>query len=461
MKKTILYLFSLIALGALMSSCEDKIDDTENVSVNTWILSQMRTYYLWTDNLPSKPSLTPKPEDFFESILYKSEDRFSWIQNATELQNSLNGVSKATGFEMILYKTSETSSNLIGQILYVFPNTPASRAGLKRGDLFTKVNNQTLTLSNYYDLLFGANSSTQNIGFVTYSKDNGFVNSKTVSIVTEEITEDPIMIDSVYNLGGKKIGYFAYKNFIPDPGDKSLVYDKKIDNIFAKFKSQAISELVLDLRLNTGGAVTSAVKLASLIVKNATSNDVLLRQKYNNLLTNEIRNEEGDKAFYTNFSTQANNVGSTISKLVVLTGKHTASASELIINGLRPYMQVVLVGDTTYGKNVGSITITDDTKKISWGIQPIIVKIYNAKNESDYTNGFIPTIPQKDNSLILYPFGDLREPLLRTAITKVYGIELPAIPTTSTTKALKGRALNEIANSVSYRLGAYTTSMDR
>ena len=468
MKKIFFYLFSFFVLCLIFNSCGNKKDDpipsvivndtlSRYYDANKWILSQMGIYYYWTDKLPTNPTLSVEPEAFFESLLYKAEDRFSWIQNAADLQNSLNGINKSTGFEMKLYRIAEGSDKLIGQVLYVFPNTPASRAGIKRGDIFTMVNDQVITISNYEELLFGDNSSTQKIGFVTIS-ENGFNYSKTVTIVTEEITENPIMLDSVYTLGSKKIGYFAYKNFIPDPGNKTLVYDNKMIEIFGKFKSAGINELVLDLRLNTGGAITSAVKLASLIVKGATSNDILLREKYNTLLTNEIRSSEGDAAFYTKFSNQANNVGSLISKLVVLTSNHTASASELIINGLRPYMDVVLIGDITYGKNVGSITITDSKKKITWGLQPIIVKLFNKNNESDYTKGFVPNYVDIDNHLDLFPFGDLREPLLRIAITKVYGIALDDIVPLKA----KGQGFgNEVATSVSFKRNAYTTSMDK
>jgi C-terminal processing protease CtpA/Prc len=340
----------------------------------------------------------------------------------------------------------------------VFPNTPASRAGVKRGDLFTKINGTTLTVSNYVDLLFGANSSTLNIGFVNYVNKE-YVDVKTTQIITAEIIENPIMLDSVYTINGKKIGYFAYKNFIPDPGDSSLVYDNKMNAIFGKFKSEGINELVLDLRLNTGGSVSSAIKLASLIVHGATQNDILLHSKYNTLLTNELRSYKGESAFYEKFNSAANNVGSTISRLVVLTGKHTASASELIINGLRPYMQVITVGDTTYGKNVGSITITDDSKKITWGLQPIIVKLFNKNNESDYTHGFVPTIYDADNKLVLYQFGDLREPLLREAITQVYGIPLDNVaPLKAKQKSSLGR---EVGNSLAHHPGAYSTIMNR
>jgi carboxyl-terminal processing protease len=110
-------------------------------------------------------------------------------------------------------------------------------------------------------------------------------------------------------------------------------------------------------------------------------------------------------------------------RVYILTGSRTASASELIINGLKPFMDVYLVGDTTIGKNVASISIYDDQDpENKWGMQPIVAKLFNSQGQSDYSHGFIPQIIDHDNSLYLYPLGDAREALLSKAIEQITGI---------------------------------------
>jgi C-terminal processing protease CtpA/Prc len=106
----------------------------------------------------------------------------------------------------------------------------------------------------------------------------------------------------------------------------------------------------------------------------------------------------------------------------ILTSSRTASASELIINALKPFMEVFLIGDKTYGKNVGSISLFEENDpKNQWGLQPIVVKVYNSLDQSDYSTGFTPDVLHKDNSLYLYPLGDPREALLSQAIGQITG----------------------------------------
>jgi carboxyl-terminal processing protease len=440
MKRKSLLFISVLSLSAFLFSCHDKGDSTDYTDTNKWILSNLQTYYYWADNIPSKYNLALKPDTFFESLLYTTEDRFSWIEDdAQTLINSLNGVTKSCGFEMKLYLMQSGSTNIIGQVTYVAPNTPASKGGLVRGDLFTKVNGSTLTTSNYSTLLSSDNLA---LGLVTYDGTTTTARN-TISMVAEQIEEDPVVLDTVYTIGSSTIGYFVYKNFISDPGDDTEKYDKEMEAAFGRFKAKGIDELILDFRFNTGGAITSAIKLASLVGKDVTTSDVFVHYQYNNLLNTELTKEYGADYFYEKFVSEANSVGSQISRVTILTSNWTASASELIINGLRPYMTVNLVGQTTYGKNVGSITIYDKTGKINWAMQPIILKLFNKLDQSDYTNGFSVDYTNYDNNRILYPLGDTRETMLNMALTNVYGL---AVKKSALKQATVG---NVISNSIS------------
>lgn len=400
--------------------------------MNDWILENMQEIYYWNNKLPANPDKTLAPKAFFDSILNKYDatsnptgDRFSWIEESgDELKASLSGQTTTTGIEYNLFLRTSGSTGVIAQVLYVLPNSPAQKAGLKRGDIISKVNGQTLSTTNYADLLFSGTTYTFGLASATTS---GLVDTdKTISVTATTYQENPVYLDSVYTIGSKKVGYLVYNQFVPGAnGSNAGEYDAQVDAVFGKFKAQGVNELVLDLRYNPGGYVSSSTNLASLIGKGISSGKLFYRQEWNSTITPELQKEYGSSFFVENFLNKAQNIGGNLSRVFVLTTGHTASASELIINGLRPYMPVVTIGTTTYGKNVGSITKTDGTGKIKWGIQPIVFKSYNSAGQSDYSTGFTPTVEVKE-PLNLLPLGDTKEAFLSAALTQITGGTSPA-----------------------------------
>jgi carboxyl-terminal processing protease len=419
-------LLASCALVLLAVACKDDNDggNANNQHVNDWILENMQAVYLWNDDLPTKTNKNLDPSDYFESLLYDG-DRFSWIQdNYQDLLNSLQGISKEAGYEFALYRDGDTN-NVLAQILYVKPNSPAATAGLKRGDVFTQVNNTQITVSNYQTLL----SSLGENHTLTYRAINveaqQWNDPVTVSLTTVQYQENPNHFHTVIERGEHTIGYYVY-NFFASGAGSGNEYDTEMESIISDFQAAGVTDLVLDLRFNSGGSEVSALNLASLLGKNVDNTKVFMKKEYNAGVKQEILNDPdgGPSALTVNFQNKAANVGNLLqnSRLYILTGSRTASASELIINGLRPYMDVFLVGDTTYGKNVGSISIYDkDDASNKWGMQPIIVKVYNAQDKSDYDGGFYPNIIDPDNNMLLYPLGDTREHLLAKAIGEITG----------------------------------------
>lgn len=459
MKKRQLFSILLILVTAFFISCKDNEDDTNNSSnetINKWIYDNMEQYYLWNNQLRTNPDYSLTPGNFFKSILYTKEDRFSWIQdNYEDLINGLNGVeSQEIGFDYMFWQSSSAGRIYI-EVLYPKKGTDATAKGLLRGDLITSVNGQEITTSNYTTILSGSSSYTFN---VCKNLGNWKLSAPTTITVvpSSNYSEDPVYLAKTIKTNNGNAGYFVYNFFANDKGDESYLYSKEMTNVFNKFIDDGVSNLILDLRYNSGGAASSALILASALVKSRTTSNVFAAYTYNSGLTAYLQKEYGASSSYfrdnfiDNFTAKDNvsvsipKLGDKLNHIYILTGKYTASASELIINGLKPYMNITLIGDTTYGKNVGSISIYDEGSKTNkWGIQPIITKIYNSKGQSDYSTGFVPDYYADDyydetgNARIHKSLGDESENLLAIALKYING------EITSSNKQTKSRILNQ------------------
>ena len=396
---------------------------TGDAAVNDWIYEVMKTNYYWTDKMPAKDQLglVQKPDSYFDTILFQKDvtDRFSWIQeSAAELKASFQGVSKSYGFRFTAF-TVKDSDRIILSVRYPVKGGPAEKAGLKRGDVVSKIDGQVLTTANWVSLAYPDQPTSTNLGLANYVSSTSITETdKVIKITAEEVTENPIYFNTVITKGSKKVGYLVYNQFINTS-------EAGLRAVFADFKAKGVNELILDLRFNGGGYVSTSKVLASLIGKGVDASKNFAVYEYNKTIDAANKKQYGNDYSLLKFASEPNNIGANLSRLFVLTSKGTASASELIINGLRPFMPVVIVGDNTYGKNVGSYTIEDTNtpKRWNWGLQPITFKTTNANGESDYgtKDGFSPSYAQKDNKLPFLQFGDEKETLLSMALGVING----------------------------------------
>jgi C-terminal processing protease CtpA/Prc len=440
-QKCTLVLMIAILLIALITSCNEKKPvDNSHEEVNNWILENMEIYYLWNKQIPSKTNKTLSPDAYFESLLYKA-DRFSWIQeDYVELLNSLSGVNTEAGYDFMLLRMSENNSEVIGCITYIKPGTPAVNAGLKRGDYFLEINGTQMTIDNYSSLI-KKTAEPHTLGLAVFS-GNTITGIKNVSLqVIKNYPENPILLDTIYDISGKKIGYFVYNFFAPDSGNGSIAYEKELNNLFAKFKTEQINELIVDLRYNGGGAVSTTEALASMI-SGRGENDLFFTMTYNDIIHEYFSSKQGadyNKSYFVNNIVRYD--GNTVAERIsinklsglstvyfIVTG-NSASASELLINGLKPYMDnIVLIGETTYGKNVASITIYEEDKEKQktnkWGMQPIITRMSNSVGFYDYGDGFSPNVEVSEfEGKDLKPLGDTDELMLKTTLNTIFGID--------------------------------------
>ena len=433
--------FTLLAFIALITfaSCEDMDDVAAPPAqeINDFIWKGMNLYYLWQADVPNLADKRfanqaelnvflkgySKPEDLFDALrVDKSIDRFSWIvSDYLELEGMLQGTTKNDGMDFGLYRKATNSDDIFGWVRYIIPNSDASTKDIKRGAIFYGVNGTQLTVSNYQTLLINAENYTLNLA----DYDNGKItpNGKSVQLTKTELTENPILVNNVIENGGHKIGYLMYNGFYPN-------YDTQLNEAFGTLKTQGITDLVLDLRYNSGGSVLTSTRLASMITGQFTDK-VFSKQRWNDKINAYFETENPDalKNLFTNKIDDAPINSLNLTKIYILTSKSTASASELVINGLKPYIDVVQIGDITTGKNVGSITVYDSptfgkenrNPNHRYAMQPLVLKIVNADDFGDYFNGLNPTYALKENLADLGILGNNTEPLLSTAIGKITG----------------------------------------
>lgn len=391
-----------------------------NIAANTWIYEAMSYYYLWNTQMPTLASTntTAKSTDYFYTLLndYGKTDRFSWIDESyTNLQNQLNGISTVLGIKNNAFYTDDSKASLAFVLAYVLKGSPAEKAGLKRGDIILKVDDQTITPSNYTTIL---SNQTLKLGLGEFTNGAFVSNGKTVTVTKVELQTNPILADTIIEWSGRKVGYLAYSQFLNS-------FDDSIRAIYGRFKTAGVNELVLDFRYNGGGYVVSADLITNLTVKDAAARVGKLMNKkvYNNTYTEYLNRTTGASAFETLFKSEPNNLG-TLNRVFVLTAGNTASASELVINNLKPFMEVILIGENTYGKNVGSFTLTDPNKRWDFGLQPITFLTNNANGESNYgtASGFTPNYLIADNILPYKTLGNPLETYFNKALSIIGGV---------------------------------------
>ncbi len=418
-----------LAAAMLAFACQNEEDQTPpvaaspNVAVNQWILNVMSEVYLWLDDMGTPIADDSDPEEYFDALLNTPTDRFSVIYpDYQELINSLSGISLEAGYEFILYRQSSENNNVIAEISYIKKNSPASNVDLKRGDFIYEINGTQITLNNYLELL-DAIEGTHSLSYARYNEaEEQYYAMPEVTLTAVQLAENPNFLDTVYTIDNEKIGYLVYHFFAPGTSDNATAYDDEMDEIFANFKAEGIDHLILDFRYNGGGYVSSAVNLASLIAPGVGTSSVFSKTKYNSFLMENVPSLSDVK---TAFEAKTQNLGNTLAnnRVYVLTSSRTASASELIVNGLKPYMDVFLIGNVTYGKNVGSIAFEDEENEDNaYGILPIVSQSFNSLDQSEYSEGFTPNISVLESQEPLLPFGDTNELLLRTAISQITGV---------------------------------------
>lgn len=400
-----------------ISSEDQPIMPFENVywEQNKWIYTQMNQYYLWREDLPDsiKCNYDQNPNDFFQSLL-SDKDRFSYLTtNESYRPQQLN-----LGFEYQTYK--DMLGHEAWNVLYTW-SEQAKKSGLKRGDLVQFVSNEN--------------------GSVHLRKvhvhDGKFVNTENSSPIMlsllDEIRSTNILCDSVYRVAERNIGYICYLQFEDTP---------ELFSTFIKLKQENISDLILDLRYNPGGYVSTCKYLCNCIIPSSEYQSVFQQCSYNNIISQQILETTGSDRTYTYFNEpypdnvttlEPNIVPLELKRIFILTSSHTASASEATIICLKPYLEVIVIGEKTVGKGVGSWNISDN--KFKYSIQPITMRYYNSLGDTTPDDGLDVDYEIYDGYFMNKKnIGDTQEQMLNFALSLISPNIFTSAPTSRSTQ---------------------------
>lgn len=447
---TLFLAFVLVVLHTSCSSDDDVVSNppapTANSDIKNFMYNGMQTFYLYKENVPklNDPRFPTQdrqayatflndggtPEQFYESLQDKPRDRFSFLTtNYIELEKQFQGTTKIDGIEFLLSRFARNDDRVLGVVTRTVKGSDAETKNVKRGMLFTEINGQQLTVQNFGDLLFSDNPKTYT--WVTGGIVDGSVavepTGETTELVPTEITENPVILTKTFDVNGQKVGYLFYDSFVGN-------FDLQLNEAFGQLKSEGATDLILDLRYNGGGSVRSAIRLASMI-SGLKEDAVFSREVWNKERQAEIEEQFPERltnTFVSEIETDGGKVAinalNTKNLYVISTGR-TASASELIINGLSPLMKVKQVGDSTSGKHQASITLYDSENfrrqganpNHTYAIQPLVLRSVNSSGEGNYDDGLFVngSIEQRESFFDMGTLGDEEEPLLKAALENI------------------------------------------
>ncbi|WP_010182955.1 S41 family peptidase [Aquimarina agarilytica] len=446
------FIIPFITFMLLFVSCNNdddgnlvNINGTVNNQVNSFIYNSLQAFYLYKDEQPllandrfnnqneinTYTNQQGNPINFFE-LLTPQKDRFSFIvSDFVRLENFFSGVRLSTGMDFIEMDLENENSKYI-VATQIAKGSPADLAGIKRGMVFNKIDNEKITVNNR-GKLFGSEPKNYSLGLAEVVDQKITDTDQTFNLEKIEFTENPIAVSKVLEVDNTKIGYLLYNSFIRNS-------EEELNTEFGKFKSAGITDLVVDLRYNGGGSVATAIALASLITGQFTD-QVILKEQWNSDLQKRFEESNPERLVqrFVN-KTPANSALNSLNlkKVYFLTTKNeTASSSELVPNSLSAYIDVVIVGDETgtVGKSQASTTFYDSPNLFNkenineshkYALQPLIFKSVNNNNVQVPNSGLTPTIIAKENLFNLGTLGDVDEPLLKKALDDITGKATPA-----------------------------------
>jgi carboxyl-terminal processing protease len=416
--KKILLIAALII--PLLSSCK-KDPDPDPLPGSTLaqrarddLYELMDIMYLWNNKIPTvKLSEYDGPDDLLEALRYLPKDKWSFVADYDAFMASMGGSFVGHGIRMGL----DDANNV--RVVSLYTASDLWPKGVRRGWIVKEVNDTPLapifTNPTEYNALLGAPTAGVTNKFLFVRPDGTEV---TYSSTKKDMIINSVTAATVLDLTSGKTGYLCFETFI-EPSEAEL------NEAFADFKANNITDLIIDLRYNGGGYMNIAQQLSSLVLDKADTTKVCYKLKYNSTVS-----AEWNETY--KFTKTDNPLG--LDRVVFITTRNTASASEVVINSLEPYIQVYLVGDSTHGKPAGMNLwgypfprTSTDQPDYKYVFAPITFEYVNSIDYGGFYEGMGPDVKTIDD--ITRDFGDPEEASLKAAIAILSGTKAaPAIP---------------------------------
>ena len=406
------------AVNTLMSATPDLRDS---------VYAYSQDIYLWSDNLPTAAIFKPLSYPTADSVMRKVrtyspfvngryQDRWSFVIDKKTWDNVVSGNSLNTGAEYGFVGDADLRVKL------VYSQSSAGKQGVKRGWKTLKINGTDATRANISQVNTELRKASQS---VLFEKPDG--TQQTITLTSEAYKSDYVMNPRIFLVNGNNVGYFAFDSFLGANSGQDT--RNELDKVFADFKANNVTELVLDMRYNGGGYGSVSSYLGSLIAPTSAIGKVFASAVHNKKYTKYNKTD--------NFKNLANSLK--LSRVSIIVAKGTASASEELINGLKPVMNVKLIGSTTHGKPVGYYALP----VMNSYVFPVALKNVNSVGFDDFYQGFTVDKVQTDD--LTRDLGDPSEACLKTALDYIKTGVLLYSPSASKVSAELQNANDKIA----------------
>lgn len=395
-------IYSLLLSVLVLTGCKKNIQQDDSKLIDASVQFTANTFndlYLWYESMPAVDLTTIKtPDDYIAKIKY-SKDRWSFTMSYTDMINLLqNGVTTGWGIGL------EFDSQNALRILYVYDNSAMGKAGVKRGWQIKAINGMLVSAMSDSEVNTAIGNTSNSFLFI---KNDG--SETTIQMTKGEIGINSVLYSTIYPRGGKKIGYLVFSDFLGSSVNE-------LNTAFDSFLSGGVTDMILDLRYNGGGTLDCADSLVALLAGKPNKGKI-----YNTLVYN---NKHVRSGYSSPIGLKSNSIQ--LNQLVVITTSSTASASELVISGLKPYMNMKLIGSTTHGKPVG-MDIVGDTK-LNIAVAPISFRNVNSQGYSDYFDGIPVDFTVNDNAT--QDWGELTDGCLAAALNYISTGTIGFVPIT-------------------------------
>ena len=390
--------------------------------LDTWIDSIMRQDYLWYKDIPNSKELNyfSRPDKFLQTIISRTHDnKYSHVDTIREIPEP------SYGFDYTLYRNAHNDTLFNILVTYVQPNSPADRAGLKRGQWIAEINDSTITRKN--EPLFLQSGRPLKLQMGVYAiemvdeMETGVINKTDIVQLdgAEPVEDTPVHYYTILDTSNGPTGYIVYSHFTSGTRIDPEKYNNQLRSIFQKFSENGVTNLILDLRYNRGGSLATAQVVASLTASAGEMGQPLASLEYNS------KKQDKNQTLTFNKDLIGGMQPLEIQQGVIISGGLTSGVTGVLLNCLAPFNKWALVGNSV--KCPGVATEEFIYPLGTWALHPVTCYVKNAEGVDNSGNTFKANISASETSDLLHflPFGNPEETLLQKALSIIEGSYQP------------------------------------